>query len=184
MRLCCSCTVPARGQVSGQILLRNTEDFVLNGVTAVFDSEMPFSVQLNLQGYPVYNDGVPYPVRVLKLRECKVLANRTQGLLLTVNTPENAQSEIYSFKIAVETSCGEFTVTVQLRIHNVVIPSPAQADLDHEYFFDILSLEPFYPTCTLASPQWWNVMEKLAVTMKELRINVLSLNVAYLSRSK
>ena len=72
------------GQVSGQILLRGLEAFTITGADVLWQGAGPADATRWLQGFQLYNDGVPYPDRVLPMQQCEVPAHKTQGILVQV----------------------------------------------------------------------------------------------------
>ncbi len=162
------------GFVSGQILLRAWEDFTITGADIRWQSGAFADVRLMLQGYQLYNDGVPYPDRVLPMEECRVPAHRTQGILVLVNIPDAAPAKNDAFWVVVHTTTGDFTALVQLSIYAVQMPTPAQGTLDHEYFFNVTKTELCGGEWPVGSEEWWALMHRYALAMKELRLNTLS----------
>ena len=75
--------LPKNGHAFGQIFLRDVEDFTLQEVTV---SGLPDGIraQCLLQGQVQFNDGVPYPDRLLPFASRRVAAHTAQGLWLAV----------------------------------------------------------------------------------------------------
>lgn len=161
------------GMVSGQVLLRAWEDFTITGAEVRWNAGVFADVQLALQGYRDYNDGVPYPDCVLPMDECFVPAHRTQGILVLVKVSADVAPGNQGFTVVVHTTAGDYTAAVQVCIHAVLMPSPAQAVLDHEYFFNIRT-NTYNAEWPVGSDEWWALMQKYAVAMKELRLNTLA----------
>ena len=164
------------GHAYGQILLRDVKTFTILGAD-ILDENLASDVNVSVfvQGYETFHDGVPYPDRLFSMRECKVVANYTQGLWIEMNVSERAKAGRFAFQVLVHTTEGDFTAYIQLCIHEVVIPTPANGALDHEYFYEVINTEAYGEQWTRGSKQWWTMMEACAKAMKELRINILNI---------
>lgn len=169
------------GHAYGQILLRNVKPFTILGADILTESlSSEVKVSMYMQGYEIFNDGVPYPDRLLPMEECQVLAHYTQGLWVQVNVSEQATAGRSTFDVLVRTTVGDFTAHIQLYIHNVTLPVPAEGALDHEYFFAPLIKEPNGEQWLRGTQKWWTMMEACAKAMKELRINILNITLSAL----
>lgn len=163
------------GHVSGQVLLRGLQPFTITGADVLWQGAAPAAASLWLQGVQVYNDGVPYPDRVEPMHICEVPSHRTQGVLVQMTVPAHAQPGRYFCKVVVHTSEGDQVASVQLHIRAVLMPDPASAVLDHEYFFTAVRLQRCIGDAPVGSETWWALMKKFAEAMKQLRINTLAL---------
>lgn len=169
------------GHAYGQILLRGVKDFTILGADInreKVDSDIEMSMLL--QGYEIFNDGMPYPDKLLPLKECSVLAHYTQGMWLQIAVPTHIAAGKTTFEVTIRTSEGEFTAYVELVVYDVVLPTPAEGALDHEYFYETLNTEAYGQQWERGSKQWWTMMESSAKRMKELRINVFNITLTAL----
>lgn len=166
------------GFVSGQILLRSWWETVdIKEFKVIPTGDIPAEITLYLQDYQVYNDGIPYPDRLLPMKPCTIKGNFTQTVVIGIDVPEDAPSGKYSFKVIFDTSLGERTADVTLTVYNVVIPTPKDAALDHEYWFYGTDFTDEYFDFPIDSEKWWKLMDAYAKELKYLRVNVLDLTV-------
>lgn len=169
------------GHAYGQILMREVLDFSILGAEILDDKlAANVDVKLFLQGYEKFTDGVHYPDSLIPMRKLDVPAHYTQGIWVEVDVAEAAVAGCSSFGVLIHTTEGDFIAQVKLSIYDVVIPEPAEAALDHEYFYDPISTDIYGEHFERGSEKWWNWMESMAKYMKELRLNVLNLTMTAL----
>lgn len=169
------------GHAYGQILLREVMNFTILSAEVIDDKlSANVDVTLYLQGYEKFSDGVHYPDSLIPMRKWDVLAHYTQGIWVQVDVAEAAVAGRSSFGVLIHTTEGDFTAQVKLSIYDVVIPEPVEAALDHEYFYDPLTTSAFGETFERESDKWWKLMESLAKSLKDLRVNVLNLTMTAL----
>ena len=153
--------------IAAQLLLRDTNRaFTVDGcrTAGVPDG---VHVTVNAQGYEIYNDGLPYPDKLLPDVCVNVLPNATQGFVVTFRTDSDAPVGTYTVYVFLQVTFADGTKTERsammiLHIHKPCLPEPKDSVFGHEYFFDIDAPE-----------------EKLisyAQAMKALRVNSLYLN--------
>lgn len=172
--------------VSGQLLVREVE--CAFDVTEIRIEGVPagVSAEVCVQGYAVFNDGLPYPDVMQPGRSAHVPANTTQGFWLHLWVGEQAREGAYTLTCILQTSRGELRAAVDLRVYAVSIPAPADSEFGHEYFFCSTGffaprggtpnppVTPFYDTYRY-SDAWWELMANYARAMKTLRVNSLNL---------
>lgn len=169
--------------VSGQLMLRDYGDFEITDVGV----SVPDGITAGWQfaGDIVYNDGMPYPDRLLTDRTLKVPSHTAARIRVTLRVPTDAVPGTYPVTVKVTTTAGEFSAVWTLNVHKAVLPDPKDSTFGHEYFLNVLGAfdtenkrvdrpcEPYY-TCLRFSPEWWKVMANFAKTMKDLRVNSLN----------
>lgn len=166
---------------SGQILMRDYDEKCFDDVE-VYDIEIRGGrgidkswITLYRQGYEVFNDGVPYPDRLIKDVKCTFKRQTTQGFWVSVFVPSDATPGEYSFELFCRTSSGDVAVPVFLKIYNVTVPETKNGAFDHEYFLMYENLER-YGNIGKYSPEWWKLMKEYAIALKNLRVNHLSVS--------
>lgn len=165
--------------VNGQILLRSLEDLTVTGAEIVNCSGLRTEeIRLYRQDYRIYNDGVPYPDKLLPDIPCVIKAHYTQAMWLTVLPEADTPAGKASFDVVFHTSKGDCTAHVIVQIYEVTLPDPAVGSFDHEYFFSMKTNKEYQQPMKQFTPEWWELMKQYAQAMKELRVNHLSL--AYL----
>lgn len=163
--------------VYGQILLRDHEAFEVTGVEAAHLQGLQAEwIRFDRQGCVLFNDGIPYPDRLLPDVACSVKAQVTQGIWITVQVPAEAKAGTAAFDVVCHTSAGDFTARILLKIYEVTLPKPAEGALDMEYFFGYADLGASEPFLKIGCETWWSLMLQYARTMKQLRFNSLALN--------
>ena len=175
--------------VSGQLLVRDVECDV--DVTDVRVEGLPdgVSAEVCVQGYAVFNDGLPYPDIQQPGKSAHVPSNTTQGFWLHLWVSDAAKAGTYTLACVLSTSRGELKASVHLQVYPVTIPASADSAFGHEYFFCSTGffapapgwnrkppVTPFYP-CFRYSDEWWELMANFARAMKTLRVNSLNLTV-------
>ncbi len=172
--------------VSGQMLVREVE--CAFDVTDIRVEGVPegVSAEVCVQGYAVFNDGLPYPDIQQPGKSAHVPANTTQGFWLHLWVSDAAAAGTYTLTCVLSTSRGELTATVCLQVYPVTIPASADSAFGHEYFFCATGffppegrswdppVKPFYDTYRY-SDAWWELMANYARAMKVLRVNSLNL---------
>jgi len=166
--------------VSGQILLRSLTELEISGADIVGCSGISAEeIKLYRQEYRIYNDGVPYPDKLVPDIPCTVKAHYTQAMWLTVSPGADTPAGRASFDVVFHTSQGDCSAHVFVQIYDVALAEPADSFFDHEYFFSLGANKEYQPPAERFSPEWWELMKQYALAMKALRVN--HLHVAYLS---
>lgn len=162
--------------VSGQLLLRDdsTVPFTVNAVTF---SALPAGMKAEayMQGYEIFNDGLPYPDLLLPVAPTEVKINATQGIWVVFRTDETAEPGTYDVLCTVSTSKADLTAHLILNVHRAKIPAPKDSAFAHEYFFDPF---PDGYACKPFDEEWFTLMRRFAEEMKRLRVNSLYVPVA------
>lgn len=164
------------GHAFGQILLRHTEAATLQAVTL---SPLPAGVTVRclLQGYEVFNDGTPYPDRLLEFAPCPLAANATQGAWLAVAVASDAPDGSAGFYVTLHTDAGDYPVPVRLAISAVCLPAPSAGRFDHTYFWNADATRRYGKDYALYSEPWWQLLKAYAQAMKALRVNTLHIDI-------
>lgn len=157
--------------VCGQVVLRDVVDFSISGITVEAPTGVDASAQL--VETVLFNDGVPYPDILSEKTEKAVRAHTAQSIWVTLRVAADATPAAYRVPVTAHTSIGDFTVVWTLVVHKAALPKPADSDFGHEYFFN-LHLAPYFDLPRY-SEAWWALMKQIAETMKDLRVNSLSL---------
>lgn len=170
--------------VSGQVCLRDYEDFDILGVSV---ENLPDGVSFSYHYAEciAFHDGVPYPDILSNKREIHVKSHRTQGVWVLFTVGENAEVKESEITVLLKTSAGDFKATVALKVYPVTLPAPKDSALSQEYFFSATEYFPYQSTrLTVAdrlpnfyrferySDEWWDLMKTVAQTMKFMRANV------------
>lgn len=120
-----------------------------------------------------------FPEYLLNDTARNVPANTTQPVWVTAYIPKAAFAGTYTGTVTVNTSAGSFPIGISIEVANVEIPDAANAGYTvsnwsflsgWEDQADQIAIQYGY---TRYSPQWWSLMDKIAVNMKEHRINQL-----------
>ena len=171
--------------VCGQVCLREHKDFKFQGANF---SALPaeISAEYHLAEPVCFNDGVPYPDILSSKRETEVKAHYTQTVWVTFRISEKAATGNYPIVLQLLTDLGEFRAEFELTVYSTVLPEPKNGGFGHEYFFDPTTQFAYKDTPAIVpdknpfwqqrySDEWWQLMQKYAITMKDLRINSLYL---------
>jgi len=130
----------------------------------------------------LFNDGIPYPDPLGSPREKQVKAHCTVSVCLIFRTPAEAAAGTYGVKVRVLGEKCEQEAMLSVQVHDVVMPQPKDAALDHDYYAHPLSgfsfgenkldppCDPFYDF-ERYSPQWWNLVRELARSLTGMRGN-------------
>ncbi len=155
--------------VSGQLVLREFYDFTVNDIII----EAPTGVQATLQVAEnvFFNDGIPYPDKLVAKTSVEVKAQTTQSIWITLRVAEDASPDTHRVPITAHTTNGDFTVEWLLVVHRAILPTPSDSTFGHEYFFN-MSFAPYFEAPRY-SKAWWALMKDTATIMKELRVNSL-----------
>lgn len=166
------------GRVSGQILLRGLADFTIQAVTVDAAAGLPESaVTLYRQGLQYFNDGVPYPDKLLPIDTIAVKAHVTQGFWVVLDVPAETAAGRYDLTVKIQTETETLSANVSLRVYDVQMPAPADGALDHEYWYQMSATELCGGPWKAGSDEWWHFAESLADTLKMLRVNTLCVSV-------
>ncbi|WP_427890183.1 glycoside hydrolase domain-containing protein [Kribbella sp. GL6] len=126
-----------------------------------------------------------FPDRLLNQTSIDVPANQTQSIWVRVHVPATAQGGIYSGQATVRTTNGNLNVPIRVNARNVVIPPANQSEFTNVMWTNFLGLTSwdmgqgdtvklFYGHDRY-SPQWWQLIDNWADTMKRYRQNSLQL---------
>ncbi len=178
-----------RMQVSAQLCLRWVEGgFTVTDVTL---GALPTGVTASYYHVEnvIYNDGVPYPDKLIKLQTVEVKNNVTHVIWVMFDVGENTAPGLYRIPVTVKTSLSEEKAYMTLHVHPVTLPLPTEKDtFGHEYFLNPYApfpktgqlknppCEPFYDY-TRYSPAWWKLMKAMAKMLKYLRVNSLNIGI-------
>ncbi len=165
------------GHACGQIFLRDVEDFTIESIS-VTDCGRDVTPAFYLQGYEVFNDGIPYPDRMDPFVPCAVKAHTAQGIWLVVASEADVAPGLRHFTVTVHTDKGDMTAAVHLRVYAVTMPAPADGALEHEYFFNTRLEGRYGAGYALYTAAWWDLMADHARAMADLRVNALYLHPA------
>ncbi len=170
--------------VSGQICLRDYEDFDVFGVEA---EKLPSNVEFfyRFAECITFHDGVPYPDILSNKKEIHVKSHSTQSIWVVFTVLENADVGESDIVLRVKTSAGDFYANVRLKVYSVTLPPPKVAALSQEYFFsateyfsykdvrlDVADRLPNFYKYERYSEDWWDLMRTVAKTMRFMRANV------------
>ncbi len=155
---------------SGQLVLREFCDFQVTGVSV--EAPAGVTAEWHFAEDILFNDGTPYPDILSDKSEITVKAHTAQSIYVTFRVSPDAVPGSYGIPVTAHTSVGDLTVNWTLIIHKVTLPTPAESDFGHEYFFN-LSLDPQYDAPRY-SERWWHLMKEIAIKMKDLRVNSLN----------
>ncbi len=158
-----------RMAVCGQLVLREVADFTVTGIS--IDSPVGIDATAHFVEPIIFNDGVPYPDILSNRTNIAVKAHTTQSTWITFRVAADARPATYRIPLTAHTSIGDFTVEWILTVHETVLPTPAESDFGHEYFFN-LHLAPYFDAPRY-SDAWWSLMKETALAMKDLRVNSL-----------
>lgn len=164
--------------VRGQMILRDFADFTIESVefTHLTGCVRAETLSASIQGYQLYNDGIPYPDRLLPVTPTAVMAHRAQSVWVQVSIPADADTGTGAFTMLCHTSAGDVTARFTLRVYDVSLPEPADGAFDHEYFFNFNSLKAYNNAFQPFTQPWRELMGAYADAMKALRVNCLYLN--------
>ncbi|HWD83346.1 MAG TPA: glycoside hydrolase domain-containing protein, partial [Kribbella sp.] len=126
-----------------------------------------------------------FPDRLLNRTSIDVPANQTQSIWVRVHVPATAAGGIYTGHAIVRTSNGNLNVPIRVNARNVVIPPANQSEFTNVMWTNFLGLTSwdigagdtvklFYGHDRY-SPQWWQLIDNWADTMKRYRQNDLQL---------
>jgi hypothetical protein len=126
-----------------------------------------------------------FPDRLLNQASIDVPANQTQSIWVRVHVPATAKGGIYTGHALVRTTNGNVNVPIRVNARNVVIPPANQSEFTNVMWTNFLGLTSwdigqgdtvklFYGHDRY-SPQWWQLIDNWADTMKRYRQNNLQL---------
>lgn len=126
-----------------------------------------------------------FPDRLLNETSIAVPAGQTQSVWVRVHVPATAHGGIYRGRAMVRTTNGDLQVPITVNARNVVIPPANQSEFTNVMWTNFLGLTSYDPgkgdTVKLFyghdrySPQWWQLIDNWADTMKRYRQNNLQL---------
>ncbi|GAA2827419.1 hypothetical protein GCM10010522_51690 [Kribbella solani] len=126
-----------------------------------------------------------FPDRLLNQPSIDVPANQTQSLWVRVHVPATAKGGVYTGRVTVRTTNGNLSVPIRVNARNVVIPPANQSEFTNVIWTNFLGLTSYDPgagdTVKLFyghdrySPEWWQLIDNWADTMKRYRQNNLQL---------
>ncbi|MET7280859.1 glycoside hydrolase domain-containing protein [Kribbella sp. NPDC005582] len=138
--------------------------------------------------YPVIRDAPGwFPDRLLNDRTVAVRPGETESLWVRVHVPATAAGGRYAGSVTVRTTAGDFVVPLVVNARNVVIPPANQSEFTNVMWTNFLgftswdhgkgdTIKLFYDYDRY-SPQWWQLIDRWADTMKQYRQNSLQLPV-------
>ncbi len=142
----------------------------------------PKSLIRNGEGY--------YPDPLSNEKEIYVKANETQPIWITVFTPSECKKGMYSGVVTINTSTGSFNTRFNVKIADITIPDAANANfkfMHHQqiagtWFYD--ATPSHHPQDVIVqlykyerwTPQWWKLLDNMAMHLKKSRVNVLFVN--------
>ena len=178
----------ARGMtVSGQVCLRDVGTaFTVTGVEV---AGLPdgITAKTYFADYITYNDGVPYPDILSTKSQTHVPMNATQSVWICLSVGD-ASAQTVTITVTIHTSLGDFGIDWRLVVYPVAIPEPKDSAFGHEYFLNPMGffpkdrpcdsppVTPFYPHIRY-DEGWWAFMENYAKTLRDMRVNSLSIPV-------
>lgn len=137
-----------------------------------------------LQGYVLYNDGIPYPDKITTSNHAFIKPYVAQGILFRFDT--NAEATVGSYMITVNINAhseanGEehATAYIFLNIHKTVIPSPAESEFGHEYFYNHLNFGINGESLLELYDNNPKMLAEYVKLMKDLRVNHLAVDPWY-----
>ena len=161
--------------VSGQIILRDLADFVIQKVRILGGSRL--KKRLFVQEYRLFNDQVAYPDELTEIplnqtMEIRVSAHTAKSLWVDFYVSKTVLPETIEMKAEVETSAGTVSADISLKICKTEIPDSKDGLFNLEYFFHLSPAEILGEEKQFGE-HWWRVMEKTADLFKELRNNAI-----------
>ncbi len=153
--------------IAAQIVMRNYSAAYTVNSYRVSDVPAGVSATVCAQGYEIYNDGLPYPDKLIDGVGVTVTPHTTQGFVAIFRTTEDAPVGVYTVRVSLQLTLdngtdAELSADVTLHIHKPILPAPCDSAFGHEYFFDINADEA--------------KLISYAKAMKVLRVNTLYVN--------
>ncbi|MFC5402673.1 glycoside hydrolase domain-containing protein [Cohnella soli] len=194
---------------SAQVLLRSDSAFTINGVsfsnlTSGSNTLAASNLQYHFVEYVyagansqwqtassvVRSAPAYFPDALSNSTAVNVPANSTQSVWVTVKAPTTAAVGTYTGTITVNTTAGNFTVSIAVEVNNVTIPDSKDGAFQYSAWQQIggtWHLESYansHPTDNIKviygyerwTPQWWSLVADMAQQMKDHRLNVLFVN--------
>lgn len=170
--------------VSGQVLMRDYEDFDILGVSC---NALPQGVCFSYHYTEniTFHDGIPYPDILCNKETLHVKSHCTQGIWVHFCVGENTPTGDYKQELTFHTSGGDFKAVVCLKVYSTVLPSVKDGAFSQEYFFSateyfsykdvrlsVADRLPNFYRFERYSDKWWTLMSDIAQKMKEIRANV------------
>ncbi|GAA1680248.1 hypothetical protein GCM10009745_25300 [Kribbella yunnanensis] len=135
--------------------------------------------------YPVVRKAeADFPDPLSNARTASVGPRTALSIWVTAAVPKGTRPGVYTGKVVVATSNGELEVPVSVDVRDVQLPDPADQTFETvlwNTFFGEISWGPDGQTIEETydyprySPQYWDLLEKVAVQMKRHRTNTLTL---------
>ncbi|HEY5584204.1 MAG TPA: discoidin domain-containing protein [Ruminiclostridium sp.] len=191
---------------AAQIIVRRDQAFTIDSVTFTNLSSGSGSIASSNLKYQFVeyeyldgNSGINYFIRsapgyfpdaLSNDTSLSVAANTTQPIWVRAYIPKTVVAGIYTGTATVNTSLGNYTVSISIDVKNVIIPDSKDAGT-----FDCALWTQFAGPTSWYEPyddmwnvfqvnryttQWWSVMESIAQMMKDYRNNNLTVNMCYL----
>ncbi len=200
-------TVARNEYEAAQIIIRRDEAFTINGVTftsltsgsntiAAFNLKYQFVEYQYQSGNSQYinllvrKGSGDYPDPLSNSASINVAANTTQSIWVRAYIPSATVAGVYTGTAIVNTTAGNFNVSISLDVKNVTIPDPSNGTFSNalwaQFFgpisWDLVGGESFMNAFPYdrRSTDWWKVVDNLADLMKQNRTNVLPVNMDYL----
>ncbi len=140
--------------------------------------------------YLIRNGAGFYPDPLSNDTEIEVKANRTQPIWITVQTPSDCKAGVYTGIAEIQTDKANYSVKYTVEVGDVIIPDSHCANFDfmhHQqiagtWFYD--AERGNHPRDVITqlygwkrwTPQWWELLEDMALKLKQSRCNVLFVN--------
>lgn len=118
-------------------------------------------------------------------RTMKGEANRIQSIWITVYAPADMEPGVYQKNMAVRAAGASYGIVLEIKVYPAVLPGNREAAFSTEYWMNTVNFWFRYPGpdqldffhyhygCEKYSEKWWDLNRKIALHMKENRINVL-----------
>lgn len=169
-----------KGTIASSNITYNYVEYVYMKSNSIHQD--PKSLIRNGEGY--------YPDPLSNEKTISVSANETQSIWITVSTPYESAAGLYTGTITINTSIGAFNTLLNVKVADITIPDAANANfrfMHHQqiagtWFYD--ATPTHHPQDVIVqlykyerwTPQWWELLEDMAIHLKKSRVNVLFVN--------
>lgn len=169
---------------SFQVLLKGEEDFLIEGVGFGEEGQDRLTFAYNYQETVAFaKDEFEDPLSNDVEAEGK--AGKIRSIWITVHADADLEPGIYRRQAVVMAGGRDYPVNMEIHVYAVALPSNGDAAFSTEYWMNTVNFWFRYPDpgqldfiryyygCEKYSDSWWELNEKIAMHMKENRINVL-----------
>lgn len=144
----------------------------------------------HLLAEPTTSNPIDFPDILSNEPTISVNANETQPIWITTYIPKNTTQGTYHGTITISTTLGSTTVPISLEVYDVTIPDTADSEFDIIFWQQLTEIwnrseDDLFSNNAYATqydverwtPEWWEIMDKMAIIMNEHRHNTLFVSV-------